>query len=624
MNIEFPKPPKAELSGNRAPPRKKAKALEALKTQKRVLIVNDDNNIHFDDDQSIPTFTSAFKDLGYEIKLEKAIETVYTTWKKYDIVVWSCGDDYSAVNMPKYRQMLIEYINKGGRILLESGNIAAWAKEFGGESILNCRFREQVLHVTGDWVYHDVGELKFKNDHPIASTPNALPETIDFTPTEPGDDSGDANAVRILNDATGIYNWSSVAYEGTLVKDSIADNSYGLIASESEKENAGRIVYFAFDIDDIDSPEIQQKLIQNSADWLIGGKEIREEGMHSRLCFMPKVPERVLPEGLSDMRSRAIILFDKKWVSGTVLKYCFLNQPSKFRGTEEQKKVVRDGFSAWKSLGIGINFEEVLNPDDAEVRIGFLADDGFWSFVGRDVLNDDYRRESEGRTMNFDQYLLRQPSPIDVTIHEIGHTLGLPHEHQNPNAGIKWNEDAVYEWALATQGWDKEKTDWNILRQIDPDTVKGSNWDPNSVMHYPFKAGLILEPEKYRNGLTPAGGLSDWDIVWIKTFYPVIEGGEELKVGIPVQLSLRSGEQKDFFFTPEETRTYDMGTEGESDTVMVLFEERNKKRKQLEANDDSAEDFNSHISRKLTKGKRYIISIRLYSEWEGSSTVKVW
>jgi hypothetical protein len=29
---------------------------------------------------------------------------------------------------------------------------------------------------------------------------------------------------------------------------------------------------------------------------------------------------------------------------------------------------------------------------------------------------------------------------------------------------------------------------WNILRKIEPDTVQGSNWDPDSIMHYPSRA----------------------------------------------------------------------------------------------------------------------------------------
>lgn len=33
---------------------------------------------------------------------------------------------------------------------------------------------------------------------------------------------------------------------------------------------------------------------------------------------------------------------------------------------------------------------------------------------------------------------------IDAAVHEIGHSLGLPHEHQNPHAVITWDEEAVH------------------------------------------------------------------------------------------------------------------------------------------------------------------------------------
>jgi hypothetical protein len=208
--------------------------------------------------------------MGDEVRVEQAKDTSYSTWSSYDIVVWSCGDDYSAINDIRYKQMLIDYVAQGGRLILEGGNIAGWIRETVS-TIIDREFQEKVLHAErcGEdpcWVYHDVGDLKLKNTHPIAATPNTLPENIGFTPTEPGDKSGDTNAVRILPDATGIYNWSYVAYGGNLVKESIASISYGLIAYESE--NGGRIVYYAFDIDDIDSPDIQQKLIQNSGNWL--------------------------------------------------------------------------------------------------------------------------------------------------------------------------------------------------------------------------------------------------------------------------------------------------------------------------------------------------------------------
>ena len=72
--------------------------------------------------------------------------------------------------------------------------------------------------------------------------------------------------------------------------------------------------------------------------------------------------------------------------------------------------------------------------------------------------------------------------------HEIGHTIGFPHEHQNPNAGIVWDEEAVYR-ALGgpPNNWSRETTFHNIIRKIQPDRVQGSTWDPDSVMHYPFE-----------------------------------------------------------------------------------------------------------------------------------------
>jgi len=273
MNNEF-KPLEGEVTDKPVPSEVvKAKAARvaakrALPKKSTVLIIIDDNDIYFEDDQSASTFLTAFKDMGYQVRIEESKDTSYSTWKEYDIVIWSCGDDYSSINDSKNMQKLCDYVAQGGHLLLESGNIAAWNKEFGGGTILKRIFREKVLHTTTHWVYHDVGDLTSITEHPIATTPNVLPETISFTPNNPGDRSGDANAVRILDDATGIYNWSYVAYEDRLVNENITSISYGLIACDSKEENGGRIVYYAFDVDDIDSPDIQQKLIQNSENWL--------------------------------------------------------------------------------------------------------------------------------------------------------------------------------------------------------------------------------------------------------------------------------------------------------------------------------------------------------------------
>lgn len=339
-------------------------------------------------------------------------------------------------------------------------------------------------------------------------------------------------------------------------------------------------------------------------------------------CAVPEVPERVFGPEVSAERARLIRVMAKKWVNGTVLHYYFFDG-SPWGGDAAHKDVVRRAFESWKNLAIGLEFKEVSSRDDAEIRIGFMRGDGSWSYVGRDVLNEGQNE----RTMNFGWDLTRHPDEIDTAIHEIGHTLGFPHEHQNPNAGIVWDEEAVYQ-ALAgpPNFWPRETTHWNIIRKISPDTVEGSNWDANSVMHYPFGAGLIKEPPQYRSGLFPEPGLSQKDIAQVKLFYPPLAAVyPELRPFESQQLSIGAGEQKDFAVIPTATRYYNFRTFGESDTVMVLFEEQSGELRYVKGDDDSGTDLNASFRVRLTKGRRYVLRIRLYFNFSaGDAAVMMW
>ena len=287
-------------------------------------------------------------------------------------------------------------------------------------------------------------------------------------------------------------------------------------------------------------------------------------------CSVPELPDRTFGPDVSEGRAQLIRTMSKKWVNGTVLHYYFFDRGS-FGGSRAQQDVVRDAFQVWKDVGIGLEFEEVPSIQDAEIRIGFKRGDGSWSYLGRDILNQGQLE----RTMNFGWDLTRA-GEIDTAIHEIGHTLGFPHEHQNPNAGIVWDEAAVIA-ALARppNNWSEATTRWNIIRKIPPDTVEGSVWDPDSIMHYPFGPGLILEPARYRTtALRPKPGLSQKDKEQVRLFYPPLEEEyPELKLFRSQLLSLGPGEQKNFTVLPDASRDYNFRTFGASDTVMVLFEE---------------------------------------------------
>jgi hypothetical protein len=369
-------------------------------------------------------------------------------------------------------------------------------------------------------------------------------------------------------------------------------------------------------------------------------------------CRIPRKPERKFPVGFPRGPARAIISTESKWVPGTVLTYCFLDKPANLAGGEADKKIAREGFDNWEKVGVNLTFKEIKDSSEAMVRIGFKGDDGYWSYVGREILNTHYLCNSCGlngfssdsktpdcpnckskdvevdpRTMNLDgNELTRDPRGSDVPTHEIGHTLGLPHEHQSPYGGIVWDKQAVYDYFKQPPNkWPKEMVDYNILDKLSKNDVEGSKWDPDSIMEYAFDKGLIKKPVKYKDGLEPAGGISAMDQKWIKYWYPTSVPSDEIKLDTPVKLNLKTGEAREFRFKPSETRLYDFQTFGESDTVMVLFEEKDGKRTQLDADDDSGENNNAHIHHDLKKGNNYILTIRMYWNYtKGDTTLKVW
>lgn len=340
-------------------------------------------------------------------------------------------------------------------------------------------------------------------------------------------------------------------------------------------------------------------------------------------CNLPIVPERPLGPNVSSHRESLIRYIEKKWVNGTKLRY-YLFQAGPWRGEASNLELVRQAFDVWEDVGIGIEFEEVDNINEAHIRIGFLRGDGSWSYVGRDVIDIPGRNE---RTMNFGWDLTLDPrgGGLDTPVHEIGHTLGFPHEHQNPFSGIVWDEEAVYtEFGGPPNNWPRDQVFHNILRKLSRNEVEGSAWDPNSVMHYGFGPGLIKEPAQFRSGLNPAGGLSETDKAEARKFYPPLDRRTYRKL-IPFEtqmLNIGPGEQLDFVIEPDRSDDYTIQTVGRSDTLMVLFEEVNGELESIGADDDSGTDLNARIQARLIRGRKYILRIRLYLNWaSGESAV---
>ena len=325
------------------------------------------------------------------------------------------------------------------------------------------------------------------------------------------------------------------------------------------------------------------------------------------LCSnLPRPVPPLAPAVIADQRrARAILSVKDKWINGTVLHYCFFGGGSHFSVPKVQADAIRSAFAKWKAVGVGLEFKEVNQLGEAEVRIGYSTADGSSaSAVGRDVLGVPL---SEPTTVY--GWDLTTPYGSGTALHELGHVIGMEHEHQNPYAGIKWHEQAVYD-ALAAppNNWDHDTTYHNILEKLTPQQVQGSTWDPDSIMEYEFEAGLIDEPEQYDiNGLTPPGTISSADKEWALKWYPPLKANlTTLQPFQAVAVDLAAGQQVDFTIQPTASRKYTIETKGFSDTLLVLFEDIDGEPRYLSADDDSGEDRNASIVYKLFQGRSYI------------------
>jgi hypothetical protein len=347
---------------------------------------------------------------------------------------------------------------------------------------------------------------------------------------------------------------------------------------------------------------------------------LETESTH-QYCSMPQTVERVLSPDIDPARQQLIILHGNKWLNGTVLHYYFFNQEP-WQGSEGQKNVVRKAFQIWKDVGIGLEFKEVGSHTEAEIRIGFLQDGRSWSYLGRNILN----RGINERTMNFGWDLTRSSTEVDTALHEIGHTLGFPHEHQNPNGGIVWDEERVYaDLAQPPNRWSRETTYYNIIRKLDPREVEGSTFDPNSVMQYPFGPGLIKAPLGLTAGIRPAGGLSAKDKEYVLKFYPALPETEiELRPFVSIPLEIGEDRQQNFKIQPDATREYNFATFGLSDSVLGIYEIIDGEPRYIKADDDSGEERNVNLRVKLFTGRHYILRVRVYHNRDEKVAVMMW
>ncbi|KAK7984479.1 tyrosinase [Apiospora arundinis] len=182
---------------------------------------------------------------------------------------------------------------------------------------------------------------------------------------------------------------------------------------------------------------------------------------------------------------------------------CFLN------GTRWEKEFVKSVVETHYhrvDMGVRFRFVEPENPWTVPIRITFRDKGHSHSFPDRVA-----RRLRVHYTMLLNITFERGPvRKQHAVLHEFGHFLGLKHQHQHPDAGFKWNEEA-----LKGLGLTNDMVIGNYTGHIV--SPCGAPYDRDSIMHYeiqPWQTHNITE------AITPGSVLSKGDKELLMLMYP--------------------------------------------------------------------------------------------------------
>ncbi|MEN3044716.1 MAG: T9SS type A sorting domain-containing protein, partial [Candidatus Hydrothermales bacterium] len=191
------------------------------------------------------------------------------SWGDYDALILSSGLDVNTVAQdnsygPSMRTYLKDFVQGGGKLFVEGGEIGFdayfWNPDFG----------TSVLHIN-DWDSDNPGTLNlYLPNHPIAKSPNTLPSQISLNFTGQW---GVADALKAVQDAYFVYNWSYYPQDGALIVHDI-------------NQVVPNVVYLPINILSVSNRTVAKALIENSVEYLLGYTGVYERDVESSFSFL--------------------------------------------------------------------------------------------------------------------------------------------------------------------------------------------------------------------------------------------------------------------------------------------------------------------------------------------------
>jgi len=216
---------------------------------------------------------------------------------------------------------------------------------------------------------------------------------------------------------------------------------------------------------------------------------------------------RVIP-GFTPTKAALSVLTTKYWgTKGVKLTVGFLDSAA----ADFRKRILLH-MNAWAKTG---NVTFVASSRDPQVRIARVPDDGYWSYLGTDILHI----KPNEPTMNLDSFTMKTPESEykRVVRHETGHTLGFPHEHMRKELVAKIDEAKAIAYFGQTQGWSADEVRAQVLTPLEQSSLLGTpSADASSIMCYQLPGKITKNGEPIVGGTDIDGS----DRKFISLIYP--------------------------------------------------------------------------------------------------------
>lgn len=253
-------------------------------------------------------------------------------------------------------------------------------------------------------------------------------------------------------------------------------------------------------------------LILFTGHWSSGARA-DEIVLDGRRIGPPPLPQDTSEGGAEAGAVQAIINEYKIWGLNRTLEICF------FGGDAPLRALLASAAAEWDDAAPGLAldpgaapaYRDCIGPDGkpgkSDIRVAFDRKgdwSGDWSQQGTDAaqFNPDQpsmnigsvREESLDATLKF----VTEESLRGTMLHELGHALGLQHEHQSPDSKCEdellWDDKVYPALAAPPNKWDHAKVDANLRRLFKTGRLRATPYDRKSIMHYSLPADWFRDP----------------------------------------------------------------------------------------------------------------------------------